>query len=96
MKPNLSDNDLIFENYSKTKKVIKEDFSNEKKEVQIGQEILKCCEGLERRFGFAIKTTSPDFIKIKHLADDLIALHSGETVVQPGTGGALVKSGSVL
>ena len=112
MKSNLSDNDLIFENYSKTKKVIKEagdpSFSkfvkkisnnpDEKKEVTIGREIKLTLKKWMRYHNGTVFHVSEagELDRVIELADDLIALHSGEAVVQPGTGDALVKSGSVL
>jgi len=61
--------------------------SEEKREVQIGKEIVKLTGYGE----LDIDKTQ----RVRELAQELIALHRGEAITKPGTGGASYKAGSI-
>lgn len=67
------------------------DNPEEKREVQIGNEILSLLSVVR------INKNGPesDLRKIEVLAKELIALHTGKAVTKPGTGGASYKAGSI-
>ena len=63
---------------------------SEKREVQIGKKILTIIDspGMDR-----VMETEKG--QLRQLAEELIALHTGEAVTKPGTGGASYKAGSI-
>ena len=84
-----------------SEKFIKEDHNEtdmsnpeEKREVQIGKEILRITDGSYEHM-LDDELMVKDLETIQKLARELIDTHTGKAVVKPGTGGGLYKPGSI-
>lgn len=72
--------------------------ASEKREVQIGNQIL----AISRKYGLSTsqhdlpeEESKAGFDAISELAQELIDLHTGKAVTKPGTGGVSYKAGSI-
>ena len=71
------------------------DNPEEKREVQIGKEILRLVKIVSQYLNNPNAPNESSLKKITELVEELVDLHTGKAVIKPGTGGVSYKPGSI-